>query len=162
MNSSFPKGEMTCECQLPLDISKVVFFFWYFATFKKFNVLLNNLKLGANGEQPWFTVSSPTESRTSVVSLYSLELLSLPPSTVCQPIAPWGLIWEHQRRAPSCWTESRVVSFPNQISDRETRFPRLWWEFFPDMYWVRSYFTVGMQTAHLRKFFFLFSVSLVF
>lgn len=120
-----------------------------------------SLKLGAHGKHH-YSVNLVPEAALCGLRLPSGTSILPPSQHVCQPLLLQGLRWEHQaRRTPSSWAESRVVSLLNQISHHGTRSPRLWWEFFPAMSWVRSYFTVGMLAAPLRKCFFLCPVSLV-
>lgn len=163
MNSSFPKRGMT------LWVPTII---WYF---KDYTCSLYHLPLikilicfleQLEAWSKWRRNTIHSES-TDVQHFRGLPLLSrtlsLPPSKRCLPANPaLGINMRTSRKKDSILLDrEQSVSFPKQISDRETRFPQLWWEFSPDMCCVRSYFTVGMQIAHLWKFFFLFPVNFV-
>ena len=137
MNSSVPKKGINDTVNTNnLLISQRLFdfsFSFFFLPFPK--ILMSCWTVGSLEKMGSSTIHSEFINGVQNFQSFCLRLSNffLPATAVCQPVVLWGFTWEHRkRRSPSCWTESRVVSLPNQISDREIKLPRLWWEFFPD------------------------------
>lgn len=159
---SFKRGDPATAWHFRYDNG--VFLLFVFCHFQHLNLSCSNsLKHGANGERTWLTERSLVGPRASHGLHLLCRTLGLPPvSAVRLSTVPWGLTWEHQEtKDPIPLDTEQSGFFPKPDFQSWNAISTALMGVLPDKSSVTSYFTAGMQTVHLQKFFFLFAVNSV-